>query len=229
MKALDMKSFLKTNEAYGTYNTDVISNPDEIRQKLVYIAEESEKNTLCCETDGHFNSSERNENAKSKELTRLLASLDIDCELAQDKEIQKLLSKILFNTLKSYFYDELNGVRIEDADKDWDDDGDGPSQGSRAAVHGFNHGLDDILPNVSGEQLNLKTYGLSLYYDNESGEPTAHCDGYAPDGEDLTHEFPDEEIVLESDCDFYDEFDSMHDEHCKECKREHEPDYRYRY
>lgn len=218
MKVLDIKSFLKMHEAYKTHNIDVISNPDEIRQKLVYIAEESEKHALYCETNGHFNSLERNENAKSKELTHLLASLDINYELIQDKEIQKLLSKILFNTLKSYFYDELDDVWIENEDKDWDDDGDDPSQGKWVAVYDFNYGLDDILPGISGEQLNLKTYNLSLYYDNESGEPTAYCDGYTPNGEDSAHGFPDEEIVLESDCDFYGEFDSMYDEHCKECE-----------
>ena len=227
MKVLDIKSFLKINEAYKTYNIEVISNPAEIKQKLVYIANESEKHPLYCETNAYFNSLERNENAKSKELTHLLASLDINYELIQDKEIQKLLSKILFNTLKSYFYDELDNVWIENEDKDWEDNY--PEQGNWVAVYDFNYELDDILPNVSGEQLNLRTYNLSLYYDNESGEPTAYCDGYTPNGEDLTYEFPDEEIVLESDNDFYDEFDSMYDEHCKECKCDYEPNHRYRY
>lgn len=227
MKVLDIKSFLKINEAYKTYNIEVISNPAEIKQKLVYIAEESEKHSLYCETNEYFNSLERNENAKSKEFTHLLASLAINYELIQDKEIQKLLSKILFNTLKSYFYDELNDVWIENEDKDWEDNY--PERGNWVAVYDFNYELDDILPNVSGEQLTLKTYNLSLYYDNESGEPTAYCDGYTPNGEDLTYEFPNEEIVLESDNDFYDEFDSMYDEHCKECKREYEPNNRYRY
>lgn len=218
MKVLDIKSFLKINEMYKTYNIEVISNPVEIKQKLVYIVNESEKHPLYCETSGYFNSLERNENAKSKELTHLLASLDINYELIQDKEIQKLLSKILFNTLKSYFYDELDNVWIENEDKDWEDNY--PEEGNWVAVYDFNYELDDILPNVSYEQLNLRTYNLSLYYDNESGEPTAYCDGYTPNGEDLTYEFPDEEIVLESDNDFYDEFDSMYDEHCRECKHE---------
>lgn len=224
MKVLDIKSFLKINEAYKTYNIEVISNPAEIKQKLVYIAKESEKHPLYCETNAFFNSLERNENAKRKELTHLLASLDINYELIQDKEIQKILSKILFNTLESYFYDELDNVWIENEDKDWEDNY--PERGNWVAVYDFNYELDDILPNVSGEQLNLRTYNLSLYYDNESGEPTAYCDGVTPNGEDLTYEFPDEEIVLESDNDFYDEFDSMYDEHCKECKREYEPNYR---
>lgn len=221
MKVLDIKSFLKIDEAYKTYNIEVISNPDEIKQKLVYIAKESEKHPLYCETNAFFNSLERNKNAKRKELTHLLASLDINYELIQDKEIQKLLSKILFNTLESYFYDELDNVWIENEDKDWEDNY--PEGGNWVAVYDFNYELDDILPNVSGEQLNLRTYNLSLYYDNESGEPTAYCDGVTPNGEDLTYEFPDEEIGLESDNDFYDEFDSMYDEHCEECKKEYEP------
>lgn len=224
MKILDIKSFLKINEAYKTYNIEVISNPAEIKQKLVYIAKESEKQPLYCETNSFFNSLERNENAKRKELTHLLASLDINYELIQDKEIQKLLSKILFNTLESYFYDELDNVWIENEDRDWEDNY--PERGHWIVVYDFNYELDDILPNVSGEQLNLRTYNLSLYYDNDSGEPTAYCDGYTPNGEDLTHEFPDEKIVLESDNDFYDEFDSMYDKHCKERKHEYEPNYR---
>ena len=222
MQILDIKSFIKTNESYQ-YDITRITDHNEIKQKLIHISKESEKYPLYCEFHNHVDSSDKHIDIKRKELTDSLASLDIQKEQLQDIEIQKLLSHILFNSLKQYFNEQLDQLYVTDKFPDWTD-GEPGEPGEWTTEYEFSDDLETMLSKISGENIQFKTYDLCLYYNNETGNPVYYYEGIAVDDTNLEYDIPEIETELESDIDFYDEFDKMFNDWCKELEKYYDLD-----
>ena len=226
MEVLDVKAFLKLNENQKIYNVGHVTDKDVIFKTLKKLAEESGKTALNCEKSKTFDSLEPTHDKKADELTRELASLDITYEQFSDVNVQKLLSKILFNTLEAYYYGELDyHVYIENCGPDYCDNEPGEDV-TWFTSYDFSEDFDQSLSHICGEMLCLRTYNFTISYDMDKGEPIAYVDWYTPDGEDISHDdFPDDFIPMKSDIDFYNEFEKIYDKHCEECKDDYDPNY----
>lgn len=224
MKILGIKNFIELNENHKTYDIGHITDPNEIREKLKYISKESEKNSINFEQNKFFDCLESSHNQKSNELTRELASLDISPELLNQKDISEFLSKIYSISAKEYYSNILSdNVYVESKEKEWFDTEPG-DPGYYEDVYEFSCDFESTLTDISGENLVMRTYNLSIYYSTEINDIVAYVDGYTPDGKDSIYTdnlFGNDEIPLENEIDLYCIFETMYDEHCDEAKNDY--------